>query len=83
VTSFRAVNLALLADALLIVVGLVGFLVARLTGHDHLVPVFGGVLAVGVLVFAGFLAVGLAVGTVHTVHWVVRTAQGRPPPGWG
>lgn len=81
-TKFRLVNLVLLADALTITVGLIGFLVARLGRHDALAPLFGWVLGVGVVVFAGFLAVGLTIGAHHTVHWIVRTILRKPPPDW-
>jgi cation transporter-like permease len=81
-TKFRFVNLVLLADALTITAGLIGFLVARLGGHDSLVPVFGWVLGAGVAVFGTLLSVGLVIGAYHTLYWLVRTVLRRPPPDW-
>ncbi len=81
-TRFRFVNLLLLADALTITIGLVGFLVSRLGGHGSLVPVFGWVLGIGVGVFAAFLVVGVLIGALHTIRWLVRTILRKPPPDW-
>ena len=78
-TSFRAVNLLLLAIFVTIGVGLVGFVGARLGGYPAAAPIFGMVLQVGVVAFLGLLAIGSSVGLVHTWQWFSRTVLGRRP----